>query len=573
MNLDRITNISNLVNNDGKNENISLFFSELENLPQIISQSTMTFKDKLIELDKIGLFKTISTILHNTIHYTLEMKLIHFLDFLISTASSKSELEFLFTNGYLNFIIHYPYNFSFIDILQSYLTVLKGLSLKVKDIDTNLLFTSENINLNSKLLNEYEVEIYSSNDPSIDCPLFSHSLPFLIFDDSIVISSARCIILSLCLIPDSKMSNFICEKTPKSTIEKLIDTIDADGFAFLADFLNFAPPSLVSITLEILKSKLLNSTFEMISLAASFLENSPAKYVITEVISERLPTFDLSNPVALGLLLFGLEKKCILYDAALNCSLYKEDAIFVPNFNSIDPLQNSGFIPTGRNLKIMLENVFLKKQSITSVAICLDIFKILSPKIIPKIVYELRTVLINSLKVEANSGLMASLILPSQHKSRTDLEYLRDLKLDPISVSQMHLFQLAEVQNAIGRWTNKPFSWFSLPENVEVKSFENSSLMTEHQETLFISPQKIEIDGINTYKTKRIILQPRINGKNIVKFLYVQEPTSKRSSFSLVKKEEIQLNFLSSEDAKYFEEMIEKIQVQMINIMLDSLPN
>ena len=113
-------------------ETLNQFFTKIDEIPHIIANSKESFLNKLTTLKKIGLFITINLILDSQISTTMQIKMLKFWDFLFSTSSSSEELDILFSDGIINKLIFYSFDVSSIEILQSYMTVLKGISLKAK---------------------------------------------------------------------------------------------------------------------------------------------------------------------------------------------------------------------------------------------------------------------------------------------------------------------------------------------------------------------------------------------------------------------------------------------------------
>ena len=116
-------------------KSLAQFITQIEDIPKLFSNSPDSFSNKLDKLANEGLFAFLNTIFDHPIDPKFQLKILKFLDFLISSASLSSEYEIIFRDDILNKLILYQFDYSSEDILRSYFTVLKGISLKTKEID------------------------------------------------------------------------------------------------------------------------------------------------------------------------------------------------------------------------------------------------------------------------------------------------------------------------------------------------------------------------------------------------------------------------------------------------------
>jgi hypothetical protein len=123
----------------------------------------------------------------------------------------------LFTDHVTNALILYPFDFSSTEVLQCYITILKGISMRLQEFDVGLLFT----------------------DDKRDCPLYSHLLPFIVSRDSVVVSGARLVLLNCCVIKAPPLQAFMTDRTHRSPFVYLLDHLGAaDELEFVSDLLN-----------------------------------------------------------------------------------------------------------------------------------------------------------------------------------------------------------------------------------------------------------------------------------------------------------------------------------------------
>ena len=411
------------------------FIQCMKEVPSIIANLDQSFYDKLVEIEETGFFNNLSLVLTKSLDTETQLNLLKIWDFLVQTCSTPGEMAFLTKNNIMNDMILFPWDFSSIDLLRSYVTVLKGMSLKLGLMDPAVLYSEER-------------QSY---------PLYSKSVFFITYDDSVTISAARFVLLNFCLLKNPDTIKYVSEKTPRGPFEKLIESKDSDRFVFLSDLFDVAPPGLVKQILGILRDKLEQYANDMtfIGCAAMFLCKGPARTVISKHISNNLSFIKLSQPVGLGLLLFALEKKLIFLDAAIKCGLVED----IPAIQSVNG-QKMVF-KTGCFMEEMTE-IFLHRFSITHLCLILRLFGILCNEP-PKCVFELRKQILELLLGDGPRELMHLFVQKQNTVHRCDLDFLfsyepetRDLNGQEELVEQLY-----ELEAALGRWKKTPFGWFT----------------------------------------------------------------------------------------------------------------
>ena len=329
------------------------FIIELDEIPNLLANSSLSYFDKLNSLVSSGLFQAFDIIFRNNeiINDSQQIKFLKFWDFIFQSCNKEEEINILFENNLVNDLIMFRFDFNSIEVVQSLLTVLKGLSLKTKLINPNLLYT-----------NDFKF-----------CPLLTRSIPFIVYPDSIVISAARFILLNLCLIKDVNMQILLNSNDVYNYIGKLISNMDIDEMAFIADLLDVSSLSLKDFILEKIKEVLLQCDFFNFSKIVSNLSNSIVKSTIMLVISNRMNNFQINSVFSLSLLFYLLNHHLILYDTALeNGLIYYQE---IPSFSNC---KNKKIIPKN-NFKNDIYNILSKPSSIESFYLGLQIISILEP--------------------------------------------------------------------------------------------------------------------------------------------------------------------------------------------------
>ena len=204
-------------------ENLAKFSDLTDALPTKMLDMSGSFTEKLLFLKDNKFFAGLLSAFKLPLSIEQQLRILKLWDIFFQTASAKEDYDILFSDNLTNEVILYAFEYNSEDVRQSYATVLKGISLKFKDFDHNLLIYNRQI------------------------PILAHSLPFINNQDSITVSAMRFVILNICLTTNETIREAICDKVSYAPIENLISDIDADGFAFLADFFAVAPTSLKTV--------------------------------------------------------------------------------------------------------------------------------------------------------------------------------------------------------------------------------------------------------------------------------------------------------------------------------------
>ena len=527
------------------NENLSSFVQELDQIPLILANSTYSFHAKLISVTEAGLFTTLRSVLTNPLEVQVQLKLLKFWDFLVSTCSSIEELTLIFDDQITNMVILYPFDFSSTEVLQSYVTVLKGISIKAREIDIGMLFTPDHS----------------------ECPLYSHSVPFIVSKDSVVVSAARLVVLNVCLIKDPLLQSFISDEVSRAPFSFMINNLNADELSFLGDFLDVAPYDMVQFTMVKLEEKLRVCDLPLLTKAVMFLEGTKAKSLLMRVVSERIHRFPVTLPLALGLLLFALERKLILLDWAVKYGLTDRPSFALYSSKVPIPTDTCCF-------REEVKQVLLQKLSVPLVALPLRVLEKLY-KEPPKEVYMTNNSIIEDLKAMPVNEIMQYLLGKPDPRQRCDLDYLLKLNedgADEISRSRMRLGQLCEVQASIGRWVSSPFTWFKI-EDIEGTTLESFTAVDGQQ--LKLTSTKLLIGETESLDLSAVYVGHRDSktGRKVTLVSVPNDISRAGSSMNLLslKVEERELQFPSASVASSFVAGLEKIHGEMICAMLDRL--
>lgn len=568
-------------------ETLNQFFRKIDELPLIIANSDEPFLNKLSKLKKIGLFTTLNLILDIQINLTMQTKLLKLWDFLFSTSSSSEELSILFSDDTVNKLIFYPFDISSIEILQSYMTVLKGISLKVKYINPKSLFIVSILSQNS----ENKVEINQ-------CPLYSQSVKYINHPDSVVVSAARFVVLNLCLIKYSLLQTYISESSMLTPFDQLINDIGPDGFAFLVDFLNIAPLNIREYIIHKLRVKFSKCSLKLLCYGASFLKDSPARPMIIDTLSDRIFTFSVTDTLLLGVLLFSLENKLILLNSAIKYGLITQPDI---STFSKRPSKYPNTINFRNEVKSVLKESLRATVPIISFSLALRCLEVIysSP---PQVVIETNASIINEVKLIDPNRLIQILLNPPVVNRRFDLRYLLEHQgeKETVDEDQKIVFQLFEIQASICRWRKmNRFVWFSL-------SFENKNALNNERETknealnsavdqkinhnknesikfptsdgnfVTLSPSELIIPNGRSFQTNSIYLEKKrgIKMRKFVDIMTVEQ--IKRSKSDIVPSNGSNpylhhIEFASVNTTSSFESELANIQKKLINEMIEGL--
>lgn len=532
-------------------ESLNHFISHLDEIPCIMANSTESLFNKLLLLKNSEVFTAINCLFRNPIDSTAQIKILKFWDFLISTCSSPDELDILFTDNATNNLILYPFEFSSTEILQSYLTVLKGISLKAKNIDTKKLLTPD----------------------ENECPLYSHALQYVSNSDSVVISAARLVVLNLCLIKYPPLQAFLTDKASHFPLEQLFDNIGPDEFEFLCDFLNVAPLKLREFILSWLQTTLLNCSQKELCQAVTYLADSGARSLVMEIVSLRLRTFSISSPLTLGLLLFCLEKKLLLLDSVVKWGLIP--SLVPPTFTNIPkPCRVCGHF-LEEIYDVLRNRMKLPSESFSTALRCLE--KLHTEP--PQQVIDINISIINDIKQINPNFLMEIFLGPIEPRRRSDIEYLIDNSENKIDTKKEKklVILLAEIQSAICRWRKKRFVWFSfddLPQSVDPNKIPHVYGTTDGK-SVSLSMTEMKLADEHTFKMNSIyFLKKEGKVKKYIDIAVVQSIKRSKSGFSpksMPSVEQYRLEFPSTNLCIAFETEIMNIQSHIITEMLDKL--
>ena len=544
MPLEQLISICNDVLASCSDSTIQIFIQILDQIKDYISDSQENYLTKLNFLKESGVFKAFNEILQNPISSDDQLKLLRFYDFLIETCSDINEILILFKDGITNNLISYPFELSSIDVLQSYMTILKGISMKINIIPPDYIFSEKQGR----------------------CPLFDHAVAYISHNDSTTIAAARLVVLNMFLSKIPSLIEIISQPATKNQIEHLISVIDADGFAFLVDLMNVAPLEITEFTIEKLRKELMSKDAAFLARAATFLAESRARSMLIEVVSKRIGTFRITEPITLGLILYCLEKRLILSDTAIKVGLLKSGTYTpIPKFNKIAPKT-----PVRAKMYQELAYVLQHRSSTTVVALALRLFEKLSNGP-PNIVTSVRTEIINKLKENLTTEVAELLNSSTIHRQRTDIEYLLSERGEQKRSLQYTLIaQLAEIESAIARWNKKRFSWFVLAENpVQI----NIPFGIQDGRTVTITANELIVDSDQKYRIWDLSIIPNENKMHKIVTIYVPTAKSRRSSLILSQKEKLHFEFHSFNVAMQFESEIEERQKELSALTLDNVLN
>jgi hypothetical protein len=505
------------------------FIQTVEQIPLLLAHSSVSFHSKLIAIIEAGLFGAIKEVLKNRIDPRVQLRFLKFWDLLISTCSSIENLTLLFTDQATNALILYPFDFSSTEVLQGYITVLKGISMRLQEFDVGLLFT----------------------DDRKDCPLYSHSVPFIVSGDSVVVSGARLVILNCCLVKAPPLQAFITDRAHRSPFVYLLEHLGAaDELEFVADLVNVAPLELRDFMLGKLKEELLKSDIVLLAKAAAFIANSRARPLLMQVISERIHTFPLTAPLTLGLLLFALDRKLILLDWAIHHGLVAMQPI--PGFAS------AATVARTHDLLEAIGDVLLKQPSVPLVALALRVLEKFSREV-PSVVNQVRRNLVASIRNAPVTPIMELITGPPEPRQRCDIDhFVRAHGEEPAADgTRQAILQLSEVLAAIGRWVGRHFQWFELESVADEGELRTFALANE---------QVVTLDGRGIRAGEELPLRQVVVGREKQLVTVSMHPRIARGVGPVEKTE---FEFATVAAATEFQEAVMEVQRKMIDAMLD----
>ena len=517
-------------------ETINQFGDVIADLPKRFSSSNDSFSTNLENMKNSNFFNALLLILGNPVDIKIQQSILKLWDFLFQTSNCQKDYEILFSDNLTNVLLLYAFDLCCEDILRAYATVMKGISLKLKEFDNNLLI--------------YKGEI----------PLLTHSLPFINFKDSITVSAMRFVVLNLCYAKDLNVQEALMDKTTYIPFESLVDSIDQDGFAFIADLLDVAPLNIRVFVLDKLKENLKKADFKLLGTALSMLVSTPAKSMLMEVLESLNPKLFLENSLSLGVFLFAIEKRLFSIDFAIKYGLYDDP---LPSFSG-----KGAAIKCEFNIKEELRAVLAERRSPQQTALILEIYRKLYPEA-QRDVYQQRRVTIDDLKNSGSYELMKYLV-KTPIRQRTDIDSVLKQEEDEglkLSRPVSFLLQLFEIEYYITKMNGMTLPSFSLPyiKKQELKNF----MMSNQNEITVATNEIILID--KTMKLSSCYIQERT--KKTVKIYNIEENKQRKGSIIKTYNEEIvEIEFDSSAVANEFEKTVETNQCNLFLLMLNELP-
>jgi hypothetical protein len=522
------------------NETIAQFMQELESIPLILGNSTASFHAKLISITEAGLFTAMKVIMKNPIETSLQLRLLRFWDFLISTCGAVEELSLVFADQVINALILYPFDFSSTEVLQSYITVLKGISMRANELDVSMLFTRD--------MN--------------DCPLYAHAVPFIVNKDSIVVSGARLVVLNLCLCHHPMLQSFISVKVIRAPFVHLIDHANTDELSFLSDLLNVAPLELREFLLEHIEKVLMTCDLIFLAKAAQFLDSSKAQFALVRAISKRITDFPATSALSLGLLLYALEHRLLLLDYAINYGIVERPPL--PTFSEHRVVNESG------RLVDNLCHLLIQRISVPLVAIQLRSLEKLF-KTIPSVIYDANHLLIQELRSTPTAEIIEIFMGRPEPRQRCDLDFLINCEekaaYPNLPRGRQTVLQLAEVQASIGRYTGTSFKWFQLEDIDDSKP--PAAFTAVNGKVITLSASRVMIGETEFFELSKVYLASGSNDAKSVTI--VIPPSTAKAKLTFEKPDERRFEFPAG-IASNLRAEIARFQRDMIHRMLEALP-
>jgi hypothetical protein len=537
--LARLSIVCSEVIKDFSAATLSSFVQMLEGVPLILANSTVAFHSKLLSISSSGLFLALKQILKNPIDCQVQLRFLKFWDFLVSTSSSSESLSFLLSEQMTTTLILYPFDFQSNEVLQAYITVLKGISLHLRDIDIDQLFT----------------------DDCKDCPLYSHAVPFIVSRDSVVVSGARLLVLNCCLSKHARLHGFVCDRAVRPPFAYLMDHLGPDELEFVSDLLNVAPLELSAFVRRQLREQLMKGDLVFLATAIGFLEHSAANDILVEALSERLHAFPLERPLALGVLLYAIEHKLLLMDAAVAHGLVP--AVSLPRYGGAAPAA-----PASR-MADEITDVLRKHASVPLVALPLRILERLLREV-PPVVFEVRDRLITEARAEPPNTVMEAVLAHPEPRQRCDLQFLiaaHEAGEAALPDAVRIMLQLSEVLGAIARWSDRHFLWFT-PQDVAMPGTV-FTVTTANQQTITLAGSNLLVGEVESLPLSRVYFGTRKERKVIIAVLMpLLQPSRRTFSGPVGKGEERRFEFLSPGLAAAFFNEVEKVQKMIVEDML-----
>jgi len=495
-----------------------------------LSANRGTFGDKLRDVCCSSLISDLFDGRFSCFGYDEQLKIMKLYDMLVQSSNHSEELHLLFEKGKMGLFIDYDWNIGNNDVIRSYFSVLKSLSLKIRLIDPKYLLADD--------------EKY--------IPLLHNSISHIYSADSTVVSSSRLVFLNFCLLKNPVIDSVICEASIMKHIALLISEIDIDGLAFLTDLLDVCPLQIRELIFECLELKFLECEMPFFAKAMSLLCDSQARECISAILSKRFHLFPITDPLTLWILFFSIENKLMLFDCAIFNGLIKGFS-----YNSIPSFSPNQCINSSKKHCFQdLAYVFTQHESVLCLTLCLRLFEKLSNGI-PSIVFSIRKQIIEDL-ISIHSypvfKLMSGDPIPLQ---RYDIDYILAFPQSKELCKEYKLIQMvAEIESSISRVQKTHFIWFECPTRI------NNSYMTFgtsdglsinlYSNEFICADQRWSIWDIELVPTEQKIR------KNI-SFIHYQ----RKKNMTLGKSEKITFEFPSSNVALMFENEIKAKQVEL----------
>lgn len=543
MNEDDLCKVSYNVVKSYSQENLKLFIDAVDKIKELISNSTDSYQDKLKQLKYAGVLKAFNEILQNSISTEIQFKLLRLFDFLIQTCSKREEIEILFKDGVTNSILTYPFDLTNIDVLQSYMTILKGISINLKIIPL-----------------EY---IYS--EAQHRCPIFDHAIAYIDHKDSTTIAAARFVVLKLFLCKIPELTEIISSPATKNHIGHLIEHLDPDGFVFIVDFLNIVPLELQEFTIEKIRSTIISGSFRFFAQAITYLIDSPAKSMLMEVIHVYLAKTTARDLLYLSVLLYCLNKNIILADKADKLGLIITGKYpIVQRFNNKQPPKQ---IQKGK-LYVELGYILQQRTSLLTVALILRILENLTSGP-PNIVKSVRHDVISAIRSRMSYEVFEMLSKGPQPRQRTDIEYILSSKGEQkhSEITELVL-QLAEIEASMHRWKKESFQWFKLSD-LESDYEQRFGIQDDKYISLFAN--EIELEENRRIRLWDAIIDSAQQGKDkktVTIWIRSKDKNKTRSMLSIDKMRQV-ITFPTVTAASQFENELIGRQLKLCEEVLD----
>lgn len=511
-----------------------IFASCFDFVKDYISNSQDPYIKKIQKLIDIKFIAAYIVILQKPIDTHLQFEFLKFFDFLFQTCGTEKEIDLLFRDGILNSLLTYPFDLPSIDILQSYMTILKGLSIHLKKIPLKYIY-------------------YEQLDR---CPLFDHAIPYINHHDSTTVAAARFVVLNLFTSKIPQIIEAISSKPIKNHIDHSLAKLDSDGFSFIVDFLNVIPLDLREYTLKSIQKVLLKSEISYVARALTFLADSPARTMIMETMPMILPRQDIRSSITLSVILFCLEKKLIIYDDIIKLGL-----VLPGKYPAIQRFAlKSQRTPTKAKFLQELAYVLSQRDSTTVLAIILRIFERISLGA-PNIINSVKNDIIYQLKPIISIEIFELLAKRIPSRQRTDIDYILAPRREQQKSDFYYLVvQLAEIEASLARFQKKSFVWFNLA-TIDSDFKQDYDLASGTKITL--TANELKMDEAKILKLWDLYAESSASKSGKVVTIWYNSQIAKRKSLTLNEKVKYVLQFNTSAQCSAFIADLRKCQIDL----------